>query len=89
MFKKLGIVPVVEPLLESPVLSGSSATAWYLMPDPNLWPVFMVLTLGSEDNLAPYTDTHPAWLSDGIEHKVRTDFDCAAVGCRAVKSAGQ
>ena len=89
LFKKLGLVPQVESLLESPALSGSSATAWYLMPDPNLWPVFSTITLGSEDALAPYVDSQPAWTSDGVEYKVRTDFDCCAVGCRAVKSAGQ
>jgi hypothetical protein len=89
LFKKLGLVPVVEPLLESPTMSGSSATAWYLMPSPNLWPVITTVTLGSEDNLAPYVDSQPGWVKDGIEHKVRIDFDAAAVGAKAVKSAGQ
>lgn len=89
IFKKLGIVPVVEPLLESPNLSGSSSTAWYLLPDPELWPVFTTVTLGGEDNLEPYTESQAAWVRDEIQHKVRTDFDCCPVGCKAVKSAGQ
>ena len=58
IFKKIGIVPEVEPLLESPTVSGSSATSWYLFPDPELWPVFKRLTLGSKENLAPLPGQH-------------------------------
>ncbi len=88
-FKKIGIVPVVDPLLESPALTGYSSTAWYLLPDPKLWPVFMALTLDNEDNLEPYTDSRAVFERDEVQYKVRIDFDCCAVGAKAIKSAGQ
>ena len=88
LFKKIGITPLVEPLLETQSLTGWSATAWYLMPDPALWPVFQTMALSSPDNLEPYVESQAAWNRDAVEYKVRTDFDCAAVGCRAVKSDG-
>jgi hypothetical protein len=89
LFKKLGIIPVVEPLLESPTLPGFSSSAWYLFPDPALWPVFTTIALGSEDNLEPYVDSRAVFQKDEIQYKVRTDFDCCAIGSQAVKSEGQ
>ncbi len=44
LFKKLGLIPVVEPLLEAPSITGNSSTGWYLLPDPNLWPTFRVFS---------------------------------------------
>ncbi len=89
LFKKIGIIPVVEPLLESPVIPGYSAASWYLLPDPTLWPVFLILALGKEDNLEPYVESRAVFNRDEVQYKVRTDFDCCAIGCKAVKSAGQ
>ncbi len=88
IFKKIGLIPIVEPLLESPALTGSSSTAWYLLPDPNISPFFATIALGSADNLAPYIDSKPGWVSDNIEFKTRIDFGVAAIGHKAVKSAG-
>lgn len=88
IFKNIGIVPIVEPLLESPSLTGGSSSAWYLMPDPVMWPVFRYLTLSGENGLEPYLDSQPMWLSDGIEYKVRIDFAVVPVGSKAVKSLG-
>jgi len=88
LFKKLGIVPIVEPLLESPSLAGSSATAWYLLPDQRLWPVFSALSLGEPGNFAPYVESQVQFKNDNVETKVRTDFSVAAVGYTAVKMKG-
>lgn len=88
LFKKLGLVPIVEPLLEAPSITGYSSTAWYLLPDPELWPVVMTLALSRADNLEPYVEERPKWKSDGAEWKARTDFAAIAVGYRAIKSVG-
>jgi len=87
-FKKLGLTPVVEPLLENPQITGNSAAAWYLFPDPDMYPVFRTLALGSEENLEPYIDSAVEFKTDALRYKVRTDFECAPVGWMAVKSKG-
>jgi hypothetical protein len=87
LFKKLGIVPVVEPHLESPAIAGSSSTAWYLLPDPELWPTFRAFSL--DGNFAPFLDSMAGWKKDQVEYKCRIDFGTAAIGKFAVKSAGQ
>lgn len=87
-FKKIGLTPIVEPLLESQQLAGYSETAWYLFPDPAMYPVFRTLTLGAEDNLEPYVDSSVEFRTDAIRYKVRTDFECTPVGWMAVKSKG-
>lgn len=88
LYKKIGITPIVEPLLESPVVSGSSSTAWYLVPSPDAWPVVRVFGLGTTE-IAPYVENQTAWKNDAVEYKVRVDVDSAAIGYFAIKSAGQ
>lgn len=86
LFKKIGLTPIVEPLLESPAITGNSSTAWYLFPDPLLWSTFRVFALGK--NFAPYLDSLESWDKDQIEYKVRIDFGSAAIGKFAVMSKG-
>lgn len=88
LFKKLGLQPIVEPLLEAPSLTGNSSTGWYLLPDPNLWPVVTTLTLSYPDNLEPYVEEKALWKQDGVAYKSRIDFEACAVGHYAIKSAG-
>jgi hypothetical protein len=88
LFKKIGITPIVEPLLESPIMPGSSSTAWYLMPSPDAWPVVRVFGLGTTE-IVPYVESQTAWANDAAEYKVRIDVDSAAIGYFAIKSAGQ
>jgi hypothetical protein len=87
LFKKLGITPVVEPLLESSIMSGGSSSAWYLLPDPGVWPFIRVYGLTSE-SVDPVFEEKPAWNSDRIEYKVRMDLAVGAIGHYAVKSLG-
>lgn len=88
-FKTIGLQYIVDPLLEAPSLTGSSSSAWYLLPDPALWPVFRYVTLSGEAGLAPYIDSQPSWETDGVEYKVRIDFAVVAASSKAVKSLGQ
>ena len=85
-FQKLGIEPVVEPLLENSSIPGYSSTAWYLLPEPKVSPVRYFTLDGS---LAPHLGQQEKFASDGIEYKVRIDFGAAAIGYRGVKSDGQ
>ena len=86
-FKQIGVQPVVDPLLESPVITGGSATAWYLLPDPAIVPVVRYFTLGGA-GLAPYIESRSAFNNDCVEMKTRIDFSAAPIGTFAVKSAG-
>lgn len=87
LFKKIGLTPIVEPLLESPILEGSSSSAWYLLPDPELWPNMRVYGLGTPE-IKPYLESKTAWNNDALENKVRVDVGCAMIGRFGVKSKG-
>jgi hypothetical protein len=80
--KAVGLEIVVDPLIES-----SSLTAWYMLPDPRIVPVFRYFTLGGE-KLAPYIESQQGFNNDNLEMKTRVDFATAAIGYFAVKSDG-
>jgi hypothetical protein len=81
VFKRNGLEVVVEPLL-------TSAKTWYLLPDPEVVPVFRYFTLGG-GSLEPYVESRNGFSNDALELKVRIDFAAAAIGSCAVKSVGE
>ncbi|SHJ23839.1 Mu-like prophage major head subunit gpT [Malonomonas rubra DSM 5091] len=88
LFKKIGLVPIVEPRLESPLFSGSSSTAWYLLPDPNIRSVIASLALGDPNKLQPYVKEKAMFERDATEYKARIDFGVVPMSPYAVKSEG-
>ncbi len=71
-------------VVDTPRLSG---TAWYVLADPNVEPVFDVAFLNGER--APYIEQQEGFEVDGMRWKIRHDFGVNVVGFRGiVKNAG-
>ena len=67
-------------IVTDPVLDADSATAWYLLADPNLAPVVEVVFLDGVET--PFTDENIDWHTDALEMKVRFDYGQGAIGFR-------
>lgn len=68
-------------------LDEASATAWYLLADPNR---FDTIEVGYLDGVsAPFLDQQEGWNVDGVEYKVRIDAAAAPLEFRTMyKNAG-
>jgi hypothetical protein len=63
-------------------LDAASATAWYLLSDPNS---FDTIEVGYLDGVAlPFLDDMDGWTIDGREYKVRIDAAAAPLEFRTL-----
>ncbi len=77
-----GLTPITDPRLDA-----ASATAWYVVSDPNVEAAFVYGTLEQED--LPYTETRYGFDTDSVDFKIRRSFGAAAIEPRAaVKNDG-
>ncbi|BCA63126.1 hypothetical protein HMP09_2360 [Sphingomonas sp. HMP9] len=73
--------PIADPRLVNPA-------AWYLFPDPEIWPAFVSVYLNG--NREPFTESQDGFRVDGIEWKVRHDFGAGVLDPKAAyKNPGQ
>jgi len=63
-------------------LDATSATAWYMIADPNAFDGIEVAYL--DGNEAPFLDQMNTWTSDGVEMKVRIDAAAAPMDWRTI-----
>jgi len=61
-------------------LDDDSATAWYVMADPNVYDTVEVAFLDGNQN--PTLEQNEGWTSDGVSYKVRHDAAAAALEWR-------
>lgn len=62
-------------VISHPILDAASATAWYLLANPNQAPVVEVAFL--DGNQTPFTEENINFETDAIDHKVRFDYGTA------------
>lgn len=74
------VLNLFRDTIDSPYLSASSATRFYLLADPALYPVFAVGFLDGQE--APRIETEQSFGFDGIQMKVILDYGTAVIDFR-------
>lgn len=81
------VMNLFKDTIDSPYLSATSATRFYLLADPSLYPVFAVGFIDGQE--APRIESEQSFGFDGIQMKVILDYGTAALDFRgAVTCAG-
>lgn len=74
-------------IISDPRLDANSATAYYLVADPNIFDTVEIAYL--DGNKEPFLDQKQGWTVDGVEYKVRLDVAAKAIDWRTMyKNAG-
>lgn len=87
LMKPNSVRGLVRDVVDSPRLDVLSATAWYLLADPNEEPVFEVGFIGGQQE--PRVEQQREFSSDGLQWKVVHEYGVAGIGWRGiVRNAG-
>lgn len=79
------LTPIIDARLDT-----NSPKKWYLFADPNSPNATVLIYAYLEGQEGPYTETRNGFDVDGVEIKIRHDFDAAAVDSRgAVQNDGE
>lgn len=85
--KKPNPVRNMAQIITDPRLDATSATAWYLLADPDYVPLLEVAFL--DGNQTPYLESEQGFTVDGTRWKVRMDYGVSATDHRGgYKNAG-